>query len=380
MDTDILIVGAGPAGSTLAALLPPAFSVTLLDRRDLAGPPGAWEKPCGGLLAPDAQKQLFRLGLSLPPAVLCGPQIFGVVAHDLDSGLVRAYQRHYLNINRPLFDRMLFARAARNPGVTTVLGKRAVRFATGSEAVVAHLDDGTRIRAKLLVGADGAQSRVRRCLPPSVYDSATGKSFPAPFGGTRRLLAVQRIYRLKNAPAAFEVFFHPKMTDFYAWSIPKHDTLVVGLAAPWAMPNPVGRMDFLAERLFRLGRHTGEVTATESCALLRPGLTDGIHTGRDRVALIGEAGGFISPSSAEGVSFALETAQCLAGALAAHPDLSLHTGEHLPAVATHRRSALPIAMRLRAKWAKFAVIHTSWMRLAAMAGSPSRLPAGVNLP
>lgn len=373
-DTDILIVGAGPAGSTLAALAPPRLSVTLLDRRDLAGPPGKGEKPCGGLLAPAAQKQLFHLGLGLPPDVLCGPQLFGVVAHDLDTGQIRAFRRNYLNIHRPLFDRLLFARAAAAPNVTSVTGKRAVRFVEEPDAVVAHLDDGGHIRARLLVGADGAQSVVRRHLEPAAYDRPEGKTFPAAFGGAHRLLAMQRIYRVKKAPAAFEVFFHPEMTDFYAWSIPKDDTLVVGLAAPWGMPDPLGRMNFLGERLHRLGRHTGEVLAAESCALLRPGIREGVSSGRGRTALIGEAGGFISPSSAEGVSFALASAQALARALGKHPNLNDRAGRDLAVVAAHRKNTLPTAMRLRTKWAKFAVMYTPWIRFLALAACSTRMP------
>ncbi len=376
LQADVLIAGAGPAGSTLARLLPAHLSVILLERRNLAAPPAAGEKPCGGLIAPDAQKQLFYLGLSLPPEVLCGPQIFGVLAHDFDTGLVRAYPRHYLNIHRPLFDRMLFSQAAQASNVVALTGKWAVGFSEEDEAVTARLNDGGQVRARLLVGADGAGSAVRGLLGDSLYSASRHipGAGPAGFGQPGRLLAMQRTFRVKDAPAAFEVFFQPELTDFYAWSIPKGDTLLVGLAAPWRMPGPRARMDALTERLFHLGRHTGEMLLDESCALLRPGLMDGICPGRGRVALIGEAGGFVSPSSAEGVSFALKTAQILADAVRKHPDLSRVAGRHLPAVAAHRQGTFSTGLRLRAKWAKFAAIHTPLLRAAAMRLTPPRLP------
>ena len=51
---DVAIIGAGPAGATLARLLSPRLRVLLADRRRLDGPftEGSLSKPCGGLLAP----------------------------------------------------------------------------------------------------------------------------------------------------------------------------------------------------------------------------------------------------------------------------------------------------------------------------------------
>ena len=300
--------------------------------------------------------------------MLCGPQIFGVISHDFPSGLVRAYQRHYLNIHRPLFDRWLFARAAARPNVTALTGRRVVRVERGALACEVFLADGTCLRPRFLVGADGAHSVVRKHWG-TVYDAPQTqvKSLPE-FGQACRLLALQRTFRTADAPAAFEVFFDPALTDFYAWSIPKDDTLVVGLAAPWGMPEPRRRMDILAERLARLGRHTGEVLLEESCALLRPGLAGfsggGIMPGSGRTALIGEAGGFISPSSAEGVSFALETARLLAECLTKHaePDAMM---------AAYERKLRSVIFRLRSKWAKFAVLYNPTLRRAAMRLAPS---------
>jgi len=49
--------------------------------------------------------------------------------------------------------------------------------------------------------------------------------------------------------------------------------------------------------------------------LLRPQAVNQIQTGGGRVGLIGEAAGFISPSSAEGISYAFKSALALANAL-----------------------------------------------------------------
>lgn len=103
---DIAILGLGPAGATLARLLDPAFSVLGSGQekteRGLC-------KPCGGLLAPDAQKAMARLSLSLPSRILVEPQIFSVRTFDIAAGLRRDYQRCYLNMDRHAFDLWLMS-------------------------------------------------------------------------------------------------------------------------------------------------------------------------------------------------------------------------------------------------------------------------------
>ena len=108
---DIAIVGAGPAGATLARLVGGSYKVLCVDRRPAVGTSGGFSagKCCGGLLAPDAQKMLSQLGLGLPKSVLEGPQLFVVKAIDIPHRLERCYQRHYINMNRQKFDSWLLS-------------------------------------------------------------------------------------------------------------------------------------------------------------------------------------------------------------------------------------------------------------------------------
>ena len=88
---DIAVVGAGPAGTVFVKELAqarPDLKILLIDGQS---PDSA--KPCGGLLAPDAQKLLARFDLVLPKSVLEDPQIFAVETIDVKQNLVRYYQR-----------------------------------------------------------------------------------------------------------------------------------------------------------------------------------------------------------------------------------------------------------------------------------------------
>ncbi|MDY6827638.1 MAG: FAD-dependent monooxygenase [Bacillota bacterium] len=119
---DIVIVGAGPAGATLARLISSKYKVLIVDKRFDPAHESIRGKCCGGLLAPDAQKALGRIGIALPRDVLVGPQIFKVRAIDLQAGLEKYYQRFYINMDRDKFDHWLISLLP--PAVETRFGRR----------------------------------------------------------------------------------------------------------------------------------------------------------------------------------------------------------------------------------------------------------------
>ena len=159
---DIVAVGAGPAGSVFVreiAKACPHLKILLVD-----GQSETSAKPCGGLLAPDAQKLLARFDLVLPKTVLEDPQIFAVETIDIDQGIVRYYQRHYLNMDRFAFDRWLLSLV---PSHVTVVRGRCAEIRREGELCRLTVRQGDREEifcAKALVGADGGGSVVRRAF------------------------------------------------------------------------------------------------------------------------------------------------------------------------------------------------------------------------
>src|SRR5512137_90970 len=108
---DIAVIGAGPAGATLARIIGESHKVLLVDKRPFIDSCESFSsrKCCGGLLAPDAQRMLSKLGLGLPNSVLEEPQLFVVKAIDIQQRLERYYGRNYINIDRQRFDRWLLS-------------------------------------------------------------------------------------------------------------------------------------------------------------------------------------------------------------------------------------------------------------------------------
>ena len=296
---DVGIVGLGPAGAMLARLLPENLTAAAIDRK--TGPDG-WRKPCGGLLAPDAQKALAELGLTLPRELLVDPQIFSVHTLDLRTGLDRHYQRFYLNLDRALFDgwlRSLVPDRVRvhDGGYVTGIER------TGDLWRVTFLEDGAEraLECRFLVGADGANSAVRRAVYPD-----------API---RQYVAIQQWFADENPRPFYSCVFDPAATDCYSWALSKNGRFLFGGAYP--ADGCRARFEEQKRRLAALGFRFGTPLETEACLVSRPARASQIRTGRDGVFLLGEAAGFISPSSLEGVSWALRSAMLLRDALAA---------------------------------------------------------------
>jgi len=302
---DVAIIGAGPAGSTLAKLIGNKYKVLLIDKRQLNTSP---EKPssvkcCGGLLAPDAQKLLSKLGLGLPKSVLVEPQLFVVRAIDSQRHLERYYQRYYINIDRQKFDCWLLSMVPLNVDIRLGCNFNSYEYEKGCFKIEFTDRNNTYIdKTKILVGADGASSLVHK---QSVSKRHSSKAY----------FAIQEwVEADSNKFPYFSSVFDPEITDYYCWIIPKDKHLVIG-AALHPNDKAPGKFLLLKEKLEDFGFQFGKATKREGARIMRPVRLRQLSTGTKGIALLGEAGGWISPSSAEGISYAFRSALVLAGVL-----------------------------------------------------------------
>ncbi len=314
---DVIIAGAGPCGSTLAKRIGADLKVLLLDKRSMEAEEHyslKAEKCCGGLLDPSAQDALSTLKIGVPKHVLEDPQVFTVRAIDFDNHMERYYPKRYVNIDRTAFDRFLLERAQEEKDVEFWEESVLKEFTQSDgfiQAKVLHKPSGQvrRVTARYLVGADGAGSIVRAQLLKHYLIPVSGDALS---GGPRKYVCIQEHYRIRPEEqisyhvAAFDRY----VTDFYSWIIPKQDRLIVGSAIPEGKD---ARLKFakLRSELIDAGFPLTDRIYQSGAKLLRPRPFGSVLTGRGRVFLCGEAAGLISPSSAEGISYALRSAVVL---------------------------------------------------------------------
>ena len=337
---DIAIIGLGPAGASLARLLAPSFKIISIDKK--FNPNSTFTKPCGGLLATDAQKALSKFNLTLPKEVLVDPQIFAVKTIDTKQNLMRYYQRFYINIDRHKFDTWLKNLIPNHVSIISgALCKNIESHNNIYEVTYSAEGEEHKINTKYVIGADGSNSIVRKDL--------------FPHRKIAKYVSIQEWFSEQHQIPFYSSIFDKDITDSYCWSISKDGYFILGGAFK---PNGCKqKFELLKDKLKNQGFNLGEPVKIEACLVSMPrGLSD-FCVAKDNAFLIGEAAGFISPTSLEGISYALNSAYNLATVL----NLSCKN----PAKKIRMKS-IPMRVKLLFKYFKAPFMYNSFLRKIIM--------------
>jgi len=300
----VAVVGGGPAGSSAAEVLAKAGIETYLIERKLDN-----VKPCGGAI-PLCMVSEFDLPENIIDRRVRKMKMISPSNVEVNIGSTLKDDEYIGMCRREVLDSFLRDRAA-------ALGAKLINGtlyklelpASNSDSYTLHYADHSNgslegeaktLKVDLVIGADGANSRVAKAIDAGDYNYA---------------IAFQERIRLPEDKMAYyddlaEMYVGDDVSpDFYAWVFPKYDHVAVGTGT--MKPNQARIKELqrgIRERAVEKLRG-GKIIRVEAHPIPehpRPRRVVG------RVALVGDAAGTVTKSSGEGIYFAAKSGRMCA--------------------------------------------------------------------
>ena len=299
----VAVVGGGPSGSCAAEVLAKAGIQTWIFERKLDN-----AKPCGGAI-PLCMVAEFDLPESIIDRKVRNMKMISPSNREVDINLEN--EGEYIGMcRREVMDAFLRNRAA-DLGAQLVNGlvtkietgknRQGPYTLTYSDYAAGEATGETKtLEVDLIIGADGANSRVAKAMDAGDYNVAIA------FQERIKLPPEEMKYYESLAEMYVGTDVSP---DFYAWVFPKYDHVAVGTGTMQNNQSLIkGLQEGIRERAKKRLLH-GEVIKVEAHPIPehpRPRRVVG------RMALVGDAAGYVTKSSGEGIYFAAKSGRMCA--------------------------------------------------------------------
>lgn len=277
-ECDILVIGAGPAGSSAAfTAARQGLNVLLIDRKSVVGEPVRCAEHIPSMLLKE-----IDIGKGFIVQTVSGMKTI------LPDGNIKETMAPGLMIRRDLFDQAMALKAVES-GAVMWLNTRAL-YREGKGVVVRKKDVEYKINAGIIIGADGPATRVGRWI-----DSENKNLIPA----------IQVTADLVKPMDFTEVYFDKEIFGGYGWLFPKGDKANIGIGKrkengrPGSIKKVLER--FIA-RLIEEGKIQGEILGYTVGFIPAERVRNVVH---GNIALAGDAAGQTHPVSGAGVAQAV---------------------------------------------------------------------------
>lgn len=299
----VAVVGSGPAGSSAAETLAKAGIETYLFERKLDN-----AKPCGGAI-PLCMVSEFDLPQDIIDRRVRKMKMISPSNREVDIRLVN--EEEYIGMcRREILDGYLRNRAAKLGAnlINATVHKLDIPVSNKDPYTIHYVDrtEGMTqgitktLKVDLIIGADGANSRIAKEMDAGDYNYA---------------IAFQERIRLPEDKMEFyndmaEMYVgNDVSTDFYAWVFPKYDHVAVGTGTMHINKASIRQLQAGIRARATKKLEGGKIIKVEAHPIPehpRPRRVVG------RIALVGDAAGYVTKSSGEGIYFAAKSGRLCA--------------------------------------------------------------------
>ena len=288
---DVVIVGAGPAGSTLGyELAHRGVSVLILEKEKLPR-----SKTCAGGVTFRAHALLDFDISPVTQRLAYGMRI----SYRLGNSCIKRYRDPLVHlVMRRDFDQLL-VKKAQEAGVTIIDGTRAQQLNIATDHIEAITNDES-FHARIAVGADGAEGIVAP-MTGLMKDAKKGLALEAEVSISQG--------KLDELDSLIEVDLG-QIPGGYGWVFPKKNHISVGVTGPAQLSK------MFKPYLERIIQQFEEHTIIDFSGHVMPMRRRGSAIQRGRTLLVGDAAGLLHPLSGEGIFYAIKSAKLAAPVIA----------------------------------------------------------------